>query len=65
MVLSIWYPVGEGWKILMVAGGYILNAVVAGVPYKSQRNKAAHGRCANRKFAYEGLKKLQNVRIRS
>ena len=29
MVLSIWYPVGEVWKILMVIGGYALSAVVA------------------------------------
>ena len=56
MVLSIWYPVGEGWKFLVAAGGDILSAIVTIKSYKSQRKKSHMGDVQTEKFAYEGVR---------
>ena len=59
MVLSIWYPVGEGGRFDGCRGAYTERS--SGRMYTCLREINCNRRCANEKFAYEGVKKPQNV----
>ena len=63
MVLSISYPIREGCKILMVAGGYTLSAVVAEGHTSLSEIMMHVGNVQTEDLHTREIKKPQNVRI--